>query len=322
MQGWAGASQTLHAPMPAAAAYRAAPGSPYLPPGFEAHPQQPKCSQSLEATAPAGSFIPPAGSTYANVNPAPAAFAPAAAPPSLPLHPSHAQPQPPHQAALRPPAAPAPHGLHTHSSSTQQTGAPLAAAPLAKPGVSVATPSASKDPSPKAAPTANVWLFPLADAARARSRSRLASRACPKAGLSRSMHAGVLRRCCAFQNLHAVPTTDAMSRSANEGAQLPDDLQARLNALRLADEPDALCHRPVDEQSLDSLAARLAALNAPLISESCEAPLTIPGDTLDPSRFPAIPGSELAGVKARPRPPRVPPRSMHSRRACACPASR
>jgi hypothetical protein len=159
VQGWAGASQTLHAPMPAAAAYRAAPGSPYLPPGFEAHPQQPKCSQSLEATAPAGSFIPPAGSTYANVNPAPAAFAPAAAPPSLPLHPSHAQPQPPHQAALRPPAAPAPHGLHTHSSSTQQTGAPLAAAPLAKPGVSVATPSAIKDPSPKA--TANVWLFPL-----------------------------------------------------------------------------------------------------------------------------------------------------------------
>ena len=167
--------------MPAAAAYRAAPGSPYLPPGFEAHPQQPKCSQSLEATAPAGSVLPPAGSTYANANPAPAAFAPAAAPPSLPLHPSHAQPQPPHQAALRPPAAPAPHGVHTHSSSTQtQTGVPLAAAPLATPGVSVATPSTSKEPSPKAAPTAKVWLFPLADAGRARSRSRSASRACPK----------------------------------------------------------------------------------------------------------------------------------------------
>ena len=103
-----------------------------------------------------------------------------------------------------------------------------------------------------------------------------------------------------------MPTTDAVPRSANEGAQLPDDLQARLNALRLADDPDALCNRPVDEQSLDSLAARLAALNAPLISESGEAPLTIPADsesTLDPSRFPAIPGSEseLAGAKARPR---------------------
>ncbi len=94
---------------------------------------------------------------------------------------------------------------------------------------------------------------------------------------------------------------DTMAAGSKEGTHLSDDLQARLNALKFADDTDSLSPQRGDEQSLDSLTARLAALHAPLISSEAllESPLDT-ASTLDPSRFPAVPGAEGATSPAHP----------------------